>query len=406
MEVSAECAGGGRVRKEADLFLVDDLLDLPCDDEEEAQEAVVVGDGDGDGSKQQQAAVLGRACGAGGEEGAAGNASNDSSAVTTALDSCSNSLSVSGLADGDFSGGLCEPYDQLAELEWLSNYMGEDNFPTEDLKKLQLITGIPPAGTGTATAPAPAPAVAAAAQQAQPAGGVLPPEAPVPGKARSKRSRIVPCSWASRLLVLPPPPASPPSPASAAISPSESGTAAPAFPAKKPSKSAKKKEAPTTPVPNNAAAAAAAAAASVAAAGEGRRCLHCETDKTPQWRTGPLGPKTLCNACGVRYKSGRLVPEYRPAASPTFVVSKHSNSHRKVLELRRQKEAHLHPHPHHQYQPQPPQGALAHVGGAGGGGALMHAPPPLMFDGPAGPLIGDDFLIHNHLIGPDFRQLI
>jgi len=109
MEVSAECAGGGRVRKEADLFLVDDLLDLPCDDEEEAQEAVVVGDGDMDGSKQQQAAVLGRACGAGGEDGAAGNASNDSSAVTTALDSCSNSLSVSGLADGDFSGGLCEP---------------------------------------------------------------------------------------------------------------------------------------------------------------------------------------------------------------------------------------------------------------------------------------------------------
>jgi len=117
-----------------------------------------------------------------------------------------------------------------------------------------------------------------------------------------------------------------------------------------------------------------------------------------------LGPKTLCNACGVRYKSGRLVPEYRPAASPTFVVSKHSNSHRKVLELRRQKEAHL--HPHHQYQPQPPQAALAHVGGNGGGGALMHAPTPLMFDGPAGPLIGDDFLIHNHHIGPDFRQLI
>lgn len=51
-----------------------------------------------------------------------------------------------------------------------------------------------------------------------------------------------------------------------------------------------------------------------------------------------MGPKTLCNACGVRYKSGRLVPEYRPAASPTFVSAKHSNSHRKVVELRRQKE--------------------------------------------------------------------
>jgi hypothetical protein len=69
-----------------------------------------------------------------------------------------------------------------------------------------------------------------------------------------------------------------------------------------------------------------------------RRCTHCASEKTPQWRTGPLGPKTLCNACGVRYKSGRLVPEYRPAASPTFVLTRHSNSHRKVLELRRQKE--------------------------------------------------------------------
>ncbi|KAI3446172.1 hypothetical protein Pfo_002837 [Paulownia fortunei] len=40
----------------------------------------------------------------------------------------------------------------------------------------------------------------------------------------------------------------------------------------------------------------------------GRRCTHCQVQKTPQWRTGPLGPKTLCNACGVRFKSGRLFP--------------------------------------------------------------------------------------------------
>ncbi|XP_062179567.1 GATA transcription factor 12-like [Phragmites australis] len=381
MEVAAECANGVRA-KEADLFLVDDLLDLPCDDDEEGQEAVV-------GERECTAEVAvdgacGAAAGGGGEEGAAVNASNDSSTVT-ALDSCSNSLS--GLADGDFSGGLCEPYDQLAELEWLSSYMGEDNFPTEDLRKLQLITGIPSAAANT-TASAIAPAAAAA----QPSSGVLPPEAPVPGKARSKRSRIAPCSWSSRRLVLPPPPASPPSPASAAISPSESGTGtgtALVFPAKKPAKPSKK-DAPA-PAPN----------AAAAAAEEGRRCLHCETDKTPQWRTGPMGPKTLCNACGVRYKSGRLVPEYRPAASPTFVVSKHSNSHRKVLELRRQKEMQVLHHPHHQHQPQP----LSHVGAGGSGGGLMHLPGPLLFDGPSAPLIGDDFLIHNR-IGPDFRQLI
>ncbi|KAL2504697.1 GATA transcription factor 4-like [Abeliophyllum distichum] len=66
-----------------------------------------------------------------------------------------------------------------------------------------------------------------------------------------------------------------------------------------------------------------------------RRCSHCQTEKTPQWRMGPKGPTTLCNACGVRYRLGMLVPEYRPAASPTFDHLKHSNSHKKILQLQR-----------------------------------------------------------------------
>ncbi|GMI78275.1 GATA transcription factor 5 [Hibiscus trionum] len=69
-----------------------------------------------------------------------------------------------------------------------------------------------------------------------------------------------------------------------------------------------------------------------------RRCSHCGVTKTPQWRAGPMGAKTLCNACGVRFKSGRLLPEYRPACSPTFSSDLHSNHHRKVLEMRRKKE--------------------------------------------------------------------
>ncbi|KAA8531464.1 hypothetical protein F0562_006183 [Nyssa sinensis] len=28
-----------------------------------------------------------------------------------------------------------------------------------------------------------------------------------------------------------------------------------------------------------------------------RKCRHCQTASTPQWRMGPMGPKTLCNAC-------------------------------------------------------------------------------------------------------------
>ncbi|XVE87384.1 hypothetical protein DITRI_Ditri18aG0113000 [Diplodiscus trichospermus] len=69
-----------------------------------------------------------------------------------------------------------------------------------------------------------------------------------------------------------------------------------------------------------------------------RRCSHCGVTKTPQWRAGPVGAKILCNACGVRFKSGRLLPEFRPVCSPTFSSELHSNHHRKVLEMRCKKE--------------------------------------------------------------------
>ncbi|KAJ8769207.1 hypothetical protein K2173_000982 [Erythroxylum novogranatense] len=65
-----------------------------------------------------------------------------------------------------------------------------------------------------------------------------------------------------------------------------------------------------------------------------RRCSHCQTQNTPLWRMGPMGPRTLCNACGVRYNTGRLLPEYRPAASPTFNKLKHSNFHKKIIRRR------------------------------------------------------------------------
>lgn len=32
-----------------------------------------------------------------------------------------------------------------------------------------------------------------------------------------------------------------------------------------------------------------------------KRCAECGASGTPQWRQGPSGPQTLCNACGVRY---------------------------------------------------------------------------------------------------------
>ncbi|KAM1499788.1 hypothetical protein ACFX14_022421 [Malus domestica] len=64
----------------------------------------------------------------------------------------------------------------------------------------------------------------------------------------------------------------------------------------------------------------------------GRKCQHCGTETTPQWRPGPHGNKTLCDACEVRYrKSGKLVPEYCPASSPTFSRELHSNNLSKVM---------------------------------------------------------------------------
>ncbi|KAK7406702.1 hypothetical protein VNO78_08332 [Psophocarpus tetragonolobus] len=35
---------------------------------------------------------------------------------------------------------------------------------------------------------------------------------------------------------------------------------------------------------------------------QARRCANCDTTSTPLWRNGPRGPKSLCNACGIRYK--------------------------------------------------------------------------------------------------------
>ncbi|XP_022997862.1 GATA transcription factor 4-like [Cucurbita maxima] len=216
---------------------------------------------------------------------------SDSSTVT-AIESCNSSISSgdnqalgnfgsASFGEAQFSTELCIPRDDLAELEWLSNFV-EDSFSTEEIEK-----DFPPIPflTGTAAYPeTPSSSGTTAFGYGSVKTTSFFEHEALPGKARSKRSRGSPCDWSTRLLQ--------------AGGPVKSETTSPS----------------------------------------GRKCLHCAAEKTPQWRTGPTGPKTLCNACGVRYKSGRLVPEYRPAASPTYVSTKHSNSHRKVMELRRQKE--------------------------------------------------------------------
>ncbi|MFS7906197.1 putative transcription factor C2C2-GATA family [Helianthus anomalus] len=243
------------------------------------------------------------------------------------LSSNINSYSLAG-------GELCVPYDDLAELEWLSG-ITEESFSSDDLHNLQLISAgnkVPATDTSSSgTTPVFQQKNAGCNRISSP---IFQNDVLVPGKVRSKRSRAAPCDWSSRLLLL---------------KSSSSSTTDPK------TTTCRKSDGLENSV---------------------RRCLHCGSDKTPQWRRGPMGPKTLCNACGVRYKSGRLVPEYRPAASPTFVPAKHSNSHRKVMELRRQMELRTQ------------QQQLINHGSS--------------FDGCNGT---DDYLIHRQ-IGPNYMHMI
>ncbi|KAG2685537.1 hypothetical protein I3760_10G130100 [Carya illinoinensis] len=38
-------------------------------------------------------------------------------------------------------------------------------------------------------------------------------------------------------------------------------------------------------------------------------CADCKTTKTPLWRGGLVGPKSSCNACGIKYRKRRKLKE-------------------------------------------------------------------------------------------------
>ena len=56
-------------------------------------------------------------------------------------------------------------------------------------------------------------------------------------------------------------------------------------------------------------------------------CSNCATHQTPQWRCGPGGPRTLCNACGVRYKKGLPMTGIAAAAAAAAAAAEQPGLH-------------------------------------------------------------------------------
>ncbi|KAF2553104.1 hypothetical protein F2Q68_00035585 [Brassica cretica] len=58
-----------------------------------------------------------------------------------------------------------------------------------------------------------------------------------------------------------------------------------------------------------------------------RRCTNCDTTSTPLWRNGPRGPKSLCNACGIRFKKEerRTMDTTRMTASSTVAQDQYGH---------------------------------------------------------------------------------
>ncbi|XP_010924715.1 uncharacterized protein [Elaeis guineensis] len=59
------------------------------------------------------------------------------------------------------------------------------------------------------------------------------------------------------------------------------------------------------PKKNSASAVAVVVEAAMGSLDPSRVCAECRTSQTPLWRSGPNGPRSLCNACGIRYRKRR-----------------------------------------------------------------------------------------------------
>ncbi|KAK7303953.1 hypothetical protein RJT34_14895 [Clitoria ternatea] len=64
-----------------------------------------------------------------------------------------------------------------------------------------------------------------------------------------------------------------------------------------------------------------------------RVCADCHTTKTPLWRGGPKGPKSLCNACGIRQRKARRALEAAASANVTLLVESEKSHVKKGYKL-------------------------------------------------------------------------
>ncbi|KAI7898121.1 uncharacterized protein BX663DRAFT_267690 [Cokeromyces recurvatus] len=73
------------------------------------------------------------------------------------------------------------------------------------------------------------------------------------------------------------------------------------------------------------------------------KCHSCQSTETPEWRKGPLGPRTLCNACGLIWtklckqssieENKKLTSAVTTTSASTSTSTSHNNNNNNKYKL-------------------------------------------------------------------------
>ncbi|EXB38836.1 Putative GATA transcription factor 22 [Morus notabilis] len=69
-----------------------------------------------------------------------------------------------------------------------------------------------------------------------------------------------------------------------------------------------------------------------------RVCADCNTTKTPLWRSGPRGPKSLCNACGIRQRKARRAMAAAAAAANGTILATDATTMKSSTKVQRKEK--------------------------------------------------------------------